>query len=312
MKILRYTAEKEKEWNAFLEKAKNTTFLFNRGFMDYHSDRFRDHSLMVYNDKENLVACFPANETEDKTIHSHQGLTYGSLVFQKELKLPSVMEIFKAILGYYAGLGHRKIRYKAFPRFYNDAQTDEVEYCLFINNAKLYRRDTAIAIDQKNPLKYQTRRKRSIKTAVKKGVVIDKKENIQLFWDEILTPNLQERFGVDPVHSLEEIQLLKTRFPENIISKTTSLNGKIMAGSLLFITNSVVHAQYISASDEGRENGSLDFLFDEIIKEYNQFRYFDFGICNENQGRDLNEGLLDWKEGFGGRAYSHDFYEIEL
>jgi hypothetical protein len=24
----------------------------------------------------------------------------------------------------------------------------------------------------------------------------------------------------------------------------------------------------------------------------------------------LNRGLLDWKEGFGGRSYAHDFYEV--
>ena len=84
-----------------------------------------------------------------------------------------------------------------------------------------------------------------------------------------------------------------------------------MAGTVLFITPDVVHAQYISGIEEGRNNGALDFLFDFVIKKYATVKYFDFGICNENAGRDLNFGLLDWKEGFGGRTFCHNFYEIE-
>src|SRR5690606_11984902 len=110
------------------------------GFMDYHQDRFRDHSLMVYNEKNNLVACFPANETTNGTIWSHQGLTYGGFIFKNDLKLPIVIEIYQSILLYYSKEGFNLIRYKAFPRFYNDAQTDEIEYCLFLSEAKLYRR----------------------------------------------------------------------------------------------------------------------------------------------------------------------------
>ena len=83
-----------------------------------------------------------------------------------------------------------------------------------------------------------------------------------------------------------------------------------MAGTTLFITPNVIHAQYISASEEGRKNGALDFLFDFLINKYkNSKLYFDFGIVNENSGKDINKGLLDWKEGFGARAYAHRFYK---
>ena len=51
--IQRYTAEKTDEWNTFVAASKNGTFLFNRCYMDYHSDRFKDHSLMFYYDNRN-------------------------------------------------------------------------------------------------------------------------------------------------------------------------------------------------------------------------------------------------------------------
>jgi len=79
-------------WNSFIGKAKNATFLFHRDFMDYHSDRFQDYSLIVL-DKEKWVAVLPANVVGNE-VFSHQGLTYGGLVYNESLKLASVIEVF--------------------------------------------------------------------------------------------------------------------------------------------------------------------------------------------------------------------------
>ena len=55
------------DWNNFVDSSKNSTFLFNRDFMDYHSDRFEDFSLMVY-EKSELIALLPLNIIEDKNL----------------------------------------------------------------------------------------------------------------------------------------------------------------------------------------------------------------------------------------------------
>ena len=60
MKIIQYTPQLADEWDAFVKESKNGTFLLERRFMDYHSDRFSDCSLLLYEDNE-LVALFPAN-----------------------------------------------------------------------------------------------------------------------------------------------------------------------------------------------------------------------------------------------------------
>ena len=59
--ISRYTQYKQTEWDDFVKVSKNGTFLFLRAYMDYHSDRFLDHSLMFYNEKNKLIAVLPAN-----------------------------------------------------------------------------------------------------------------------------------------------------------------------------------------------------------------------------------------------------------
>ena len=78
--IVRYSAKEEitREWDRFIEGSRNGTFLFFRAYMDYHKERFTDHSLMFYNDSK-LIALLPANERE-KVLYSHQGLTYGDLL----------------------------------------------------------------------------------------------------------------------------------------------------------------------------------------------------------------------------------------
>ena len=73
--IERYTDAQAGEWNAFVRSSKNGTFLFDRGYMDYHADRFADASLMCRRDGC-LYALLPANRDGD-ALYTHQGLTYG-------------------------------------------------------------------------------------------------------------------------------------------------------------------------------------------------------------------------------------------
>ena len=92
--IIKYSKEHFDIWNNFVAKSKNGTFLFHRDFMDYHQDRFDDYSLLIFK-KEKLIAIFPANKI-DKILYSHQGLSYGGLVFKKNTKFEEELESFKA------------------------------------------------------------------------------------------------------------------------------------------------------------------------------------------------------------------------
>ncbi len=49
-----------------------------------------------------------------------------------------------------------------------------------------------------------------------------------------------------------------------------------------------------------------------LITSYYEKKYFDFGISTEKEGHFLNEGLIAFKESFGGSAVIHDFYEISV
>ena len=56
--IVRYADDMRKLWNQFNRQSKNYLFMFDRDYMDYHRDRFKDHSLLFY-DEDRLIALLP-------------------------------------------------------------------------------------------------------------------------------------------------------------------------------------------------------------------------------------------------------------
>ncbi len=310
--VRKYQSTDYELWNLFLENSRTNQFLLSRNFMEYHKDRFEDYSLMVFDEKK-LVAIFPAN-IKNTTIVSHSGLTFGGFIVAENEPTKNSIQYLAELLKFVNEQAIDKIIFKQSPSFYSTVSQDEIDYAMFLVEAKLSRVDVAYAINQKlqNKIQYQERRRRAIKKAEKSGVEIKETIDFSIFWNEILTPNLQSRFGVNPVHSLIEIEGLVAKNPGKIRQFEAWHNGVLLAGTTVFETPTVAHAQYISASDEGRKNGAIDLLFHHLISQtFANKEIFDFGIVNEEEGKKINIGLLDWKEGFGARAYAHRFYEIE-
>ena len=298
-------------WNTFISVAKNATFLFHRNFMEYHSDRFEDYSLLVL-DGEKLIAVMPANRVGDM-VYSHQGLTYGGLVLNQNAKLSVVISIFKSVLQFLNENSINKMIVKTMPNFYLDYFSDELEYCLFIVQSKLNRRDSLSVIDLTKPYIISKTRRESIRRGEKNNLIIREELNFELFWNEILIPNLNTKHQVKPVHTVEEIIELQQKFPNNIRHFNVYHNEKIVAGTTVFCTNTVAHPQYISGNSDKNELGSLDYLYHHLISEvFKDKNYFDFGISNESQGTKINEGLLFWKESFGAKTVVQSFYEVEI
>ena len=182
----------------------------------------------------------------------------------------------------------------------------------FLANAKLVRCDSLSVLDLSKNNKIASGRLEGIKKASKFKIYIKEENNLDSFWNEILIPNLQTKFNTKPVHSLDEIQKLKNLFPENIRQFNVYQNEKLVAGTTIFETETVVHAQYISGNESKSENGSVDFLYHYLITDvFKNKRFFDFGTSNEQQGRKLNSGLNFWKESFGASTIVQHFFEIE-
>ena len=299
-------------WNEFVEQSKNATFLFNRNYMDYHADRFVDKSLMIYR-KGKLYALFPANvNRENNIVYSHQGLTYGGLLLNTQATVSEVLTVFGMILQYYKDIACNKMIYKPIPYIYSRYPAQEDLYALFRFNAKVTGRNISSTILQMNKLSFIEARKSGIRKANKQAVKIVETDNYQDFWG-ILNDNLKSRYGSQPVHSIDEINLLKTRFPDHIKHHVALHEGKVIAGCVMYLCHPVVHTQYISANEEGKNLGALDLLFYELINNvYSNVPFFDFGQSTGQMGNYLNETLIFQKEGFGGRGVVYDIYELDV
>lgn len=308
--IERYTAEKAAEWDEFVAKSKNGTFLFDRNYMDYHADRFADFSLMFYNDKHKLCALLPAN-IADGTLYSHQGLTYGGLVTDGKTKAETVIGCFSELRGYLMSQGISRFIYRAIPYIYFTQPSDEDLYALFtVCNSHLLERDISSTIYLTDRLGFIESRRSGIRKAQREELTIAESEDYHTFWD-ILEANLMEQHGVKPVHTVDEIMLLHSRFPKNIRLFVAQKDGKTIGGTVLYVTSTTIHSQYISASHEGKNCGAIDLLFDHIINDeaFSNYKYFDFGKSTGKDCHMLNRNLLFQKEGFGARAVCYDTYE---
>jgi hypothetical protein len=307
--VRRYHSDDFLLWNAFVSNAKNASFLFHRNFMEYHADRFQDYSLMVFEDNQ-LVSILPAN-LRDNELFSHQGLTYGGFVFGPEIKLGEVLHIAQTVLKFLHENQIKRLQVKLIPFIYNSHFSEEIDYALFLAEAKLTRRDCLSVINLSKDFTVTKTRKESIRRGQKNNLVIKEESNFELFWDEILIPNLNKKHQAKPVHSAEEIIKLQQKFPENIRHFNVYHDHKIVAGTTVFITETVAHPQYISGNEQKNELGSLDFLYHHLITEVFQDKiYFDFGPSHEDNGKKINQGILFWKESFGAKTTVQDYYEL--
>ena len=314
MNIKPYTQDLEQQWNDFIRLSKNATFLHDRRYMDYHSDRFVDCSLLFF-DGNKVVACLPASyDAEHFAVTSHGGLTYGGLLVSCKTSTRVVLEMFNLMVKYYKDvLSAKQLIYKPIPYIYHLYPSDEDLYALFRLNARLVGRGISSAILLNDRLPFTESRKCCIRKAKREKLIITETKDIRSFW-LILSQVLKSRHNVSPVHSCEELELLMNRFPNNIkLYATYSKEGVIIAGAVLYITANTVHVQYMASNDEGVTMGALDLLIEHLISNvYSNFHYWDFGISTEQGGLYLNEGLIFQKEGFGGRAVCYDTYAIDL
>ena len=310
--VKQYTSAEKHIWNEFLPKARNATFLFDRNYMDYHSDRFEDFSLMIYKD-EKLIALLPANRVGD-CLYSHQGLTYGGLISSEKATTAVTLEVFEQINEYLRTKHIERVVYKPTPWIYHLVPAEEDLYALFkVCRAQLVSCNISSTINMCHRVKWHHGRKYGINRCLNNGVTIEvSDERYEGFW-KVLNDNLRARYGAKPVHTLQEITLLRDRFPERIKLYTAIKDNQVIGGVLLYLTQQVVHTQYISASPEGKYLGAIDAIINRILNEdYKDVPYFDFGKSTEQDGLYLNESLIWQKEGFGARGVCYDTYEWHL
>ena len=319
--IVRYQVCDKARWESFIATARNVTFLFSREYMDYHSDRFADHSLMAYKNGR-LAALLPAHLDGDVLV-SHGGLSYGGWILQpSHTDCGDVADLFEALALYCRRCNIRAVDYKPLPAIYAKAPSDEDLYALWRMGAVNTECSVSAAVDLRaNPGLNQMQR-RHLRSSSGLNIEVARADSDEEYaeFHAMLTSCLAERHGTAPIHTLDEMLLLARRFPfgKNLPLGDISLwavriDGVMQAGVWVFNTPVTVHAQYIASTPTGRQKNLLTPLFSRLIgitSDPASFaenfgpgkRFFDFGISTEDHGRELNRGLYRQKASYGATA----------
>ena len=224
-----------------------------------------------------------------------------------------MVEVMDAAVSWMRANNLKRLVYKPVPHIYHRYPCEEDLYALFRHCASLIETNISTTIDLTCPLPLDRGNKSGVNAARKAGIQTGESNDWEGYWD-LLSSLLGERYGTRPVHTVEEIKLLQSGFPDNLRLYTATHDGELLAGVVMYYSGPVAHSQYIGASQQGKESKALTLLFDWLIKESAEkgYRYFDFGISNEDHGRYLNEGLVRQKCRLGGRGIVYNTFEILL
>lgn len=322
MRIRAYTEADAVAWDDLAGRSACGTFLHTRRFLSYHGPRFEDLSVLCEDGKGRMIGVFPAARKPDDPacVVSHPGATYGGLVHEQGLAADDVEEMVAGILGHYRSTGFQRLEYKSVPPHLHSTFLQTDVHALWKNGAELVRRDlwNVLSLGGHRPA-YSSHHQRAIGRALKNGVVIrvDDSDAGYRTFHEILMTRLEDRYGVSPVHTPEEMLMLKDRFPRDIALwlAQDGDGARVLAGCWVFrYASQAWHTQYIASTQEGRDACATHLMFDGLIQEAvkNRVGFLSFGCSTEDGGRRLNKGLFDFKTGFGAGAVCHDSYRLRL
>lgn len=316
-----YTPSAKAEWDAAVRASRNGTFLLERDYMEYHSDRFDDRSLTVRTGRGRIAALFAAATpagASDGVLTAHPGLTYGGLILPMETRGADVLAIMEDIKNWACGEGFKELVYRSVPSIYHRYPCQEDIYALWRLGARMDCCQLSATIENGAAgqgfmaPELSENARRLIAKGRRCGFKVVESTDYGAF-HSMLSVNLAGRHNAVPVHTLAEVELLAGRFPDNIkLWMAVDGEGVAAAAVLIYLTATCAHCQYICSTPEGRDRGALPVLFSMLTAAYGHLRYFDFGTSNEDHGRYLNEGLLRQKNSFGARGTVYPSFSLTL
>lgn len=318
MIITAYEPHHGKEWDKFIyEDSINGTFLQSRNFLSYHPpQRFQEASLLLHHEKGHIMGVVSgcALEEEGKRIFfSHKGSTFGGIVLHGAYyQASTVLSLLDDLEEYWKREGFDRVVLKQTPNLFSKVPMDLLEYALW---QKGYEVNTELStyVDfhhyKEDVLLNFSQSKRSyIRNVCKKEQRFQRLETLEevsLFYD-ILCENLK-KYHSQPVHTLEElIEFKKERLKENIAFYGVYEQETLLSGMVVFFFGdssgkTIAHTQYLATNPDFLNKQPMMYLsycFLEAMKQEG-IEKVSWGISTEQQGKELNLGLIRAKESYG-------------
>jgi hypothetical protein len=273
--------------------------------------------------KENkLVAVIPGcviNEDGKKVFSSHLGSTFGGLVIHKKYyNALNLIEIIKTLENYLSEHEFQKSILKITSDLFCKEKSGLLQYtlsyCGYNNYSELSTYIDFEDYGQEIRANFSHGQKENLKYALKKGMNYRRLESDGEIGDfyTVLAKNLL-KFNAKPIHSKDELIDFKNNRLKDIVDfYGVFYDEKIIAGTMLFKINQIVHTQYLGADVEYSEFRPMTYLYYNIINwaRNNEYKKLSWGISTEKHGTILNESLLAFKESFGSKyVLNKGFYK---
>ncbi|WP_271810435.1 GNAT family N-acetyltransferase [Clostridium beijerinckii] len=325
LSVEKFNNDNEQEWDKFIENnSVNGTFLQSRNFLNYHKDRFKDHSLIIKKGTS-IIALIPACEiVEDqkKVFYSHKGSTFGGVVINKNFNnINHIDDLFKVLDNYLIQNSFDGIVLKSTSEIFCSGNTSLLDYFYFKYNYENYTElSLYIDFDNYSPVienNFSASKRRDLKYSLKYNLefrTLETDDEVDDFYSLLLKS--LEKHNTKPVHSLEELLDFKnTRFKDIVKFYGVYYKNNLIAGSMVFnFSNNVFHTQYLASDSLYSSYYPMNFLNYNLINQayLNKFKFFSFGISTEDKGKFLNASLAQFKEGFGTVGAINRTYYKEL
>lgn len=328
MRVEKYTDEREMEWDDFvLNKTCNGTFLQTRRFINYHpAGKFEDASCMIYDPKNRLVAvclgCKREGESGSEMI-SHAGTTYGGVLVDRGFyQVGKVIEIIQCLETFWREQKFSKAVLRQTPSLFAREKVDLIKYAYYYLGWVSYDElNLYVDLDRQGEdvlATFAQGKRTNVHNCIKRGLTCRKLTEYgqieQLI--ELLAITLR-KYDKEPIHTPQEIyEFIKIRLKEECECFGIYDADKMIAASMMFYFNNVgvAHTQYLCADPEYSKLSPMTFMYYSMMMMAKErgFHKISWGICTEELGKYLNEGLAKSKEGFGSRHEINYTFEKNL
>jgi hypothetical protein len=296
----KFEPRQQAAWDEFVRRSRNGHFMLERGYLDYHAQRFRDESLLFFRG-ERLVALLPAHRRDDALI-THEGLPFAGLIVGPRTPHHDVRAVFEALRGHIRKSGLRRLLYTPTPACYHATPFEDDLYLLHVLGARCSGMKLSAGFPGaappclSKPTAHHLRR-----TARKHPCVYRECDDVAAFW-AYLEEFLRSRHGATPVHSAAEMALLKSRFPGQIRMLLAEARGEVLAGVLVYLTGRAQRLQYSFRRGEQPPRLLARLYLHAASHPELRRAWVDLGTSVDPLTGEIDERLLASKEIMGARG----------
>lgn len=326
LRVRPFEAADADAWDSFIERSVNGTFMQTRRFLGYHPpNRFRDRSLVLFDDHDRWLAVFPAAEVErdgQRLLQSHPGASYGGLVIAEDTTPAQLDELVRLVVGEARDTDLHGIRLRTVEKVFCRRGCDELDVAYFRAGFVTEARElsSALRLDgtSRDELlaRWTEMGRRNVRKAERNGVEVRVGDDFAAFW-HLLDATLAARHDTHPTHILDEILQLRERLGDRVQLVAGYLDGRMISGTVLFLFNDIAaHTMYMAQDYEFQQFRSLNLVLlraGELCRERG-LRWMNYGISSEpgTRGLELNHGLFAFKRSCGGEGVVRDSLFLTL